>query len=164
MNIEWWAVIFRRLNMTTNPYSKSVNKNSLGIFKVAFNRIHGTDIEYRTLSGNQMSIFTRQSILSETNASKSSLTTRHEWKLTNQNKEVSKNPYVSDLPQKCPCSATFGRVSCCLPWICPDWRSGPKPTTSLKLNPWYMTTAVDHGKMCFSADFVISKLVAEDFR
>ena len=31
--------------MTTNPYSKSVNKNSLGIFKVAFNHFHGRGIE-----------------------------------------------------------------------------------------------------------------------
>ena len=31
--------------MTTNPYSKSVNKNSLGIFKVAFNCFHGRGIE-----------------------------------------------------------------------------------------------------------------------
>ena len=38
MNIEWGLVIFRGLNMTTDPYSKSVNKNSFGIFKVAFNR------------------------------------------------------------------------------------------------------------------------------
>ena len=41
MNMEFGAVIFRGLNMTTNPYSKSVNKNSLGIFKVAFNCFHG---------------------------------------------------------------------------------------------------------------------------
>ena len=45
VNIEWGAVIFRGLNMTTNPYSKSVNKNSLGIFKVAFNCFHGRGIE-----------------------------------------------------------------------------------------------------------------------
>ena len=45
MNMEWGAVIFRGLNMTTNPYSKSVNKNSLGIFKVAFNCFHGRGIE-----------------------------------------------------------------------------------------------------------------------
>ena len=45
MNMEWGAVIFRGLNMTTNPYSKSVNKNSLGIFKVAFNHFHGRCIE-----------------------------------------------------------------------------------------------------------------------
>ena len=44
MNMEWGAVIFRGLNMTTNPYSKSVNKNSLGIFKVAFNCFHGRGI------------------------------------------------------------------------------------------------------------------------
>ena len=31
--------------MTTNPYSKSVNKNSFGIFKVAFNCFHGRGIE-----------------------------------------------------------------------------------------------------------------------
>ena len=45
MNIEWGAVIFRGLNMTTNQYSKSVNKNSLGIFKVAFNHFYGRGIE-----------------------------------------------------------------------------------------------------------------------
>ena len=45
MNMEWGAVIFRGLNMTTNPYSKSVNKNSLGIFKVAFNPYHERGIE-----------------------------------------------------------------------------------------------------------------------
>ena len=31
--------------MTTNPYSKSVNKNSLGIFKVALNCFHRRGIE-----------------------------------------------------------------------------------------------------------------------
>ena len=41
MNIEYGVVIFNGLNMTTNPYSKSVNKNSLGIFRVAFNCFHG---------------------------------------------------------------------------------------------------------------------------
>ena len=46
MNIEWGAVIFRGLNMTTNQYSKSVNKNSFGIFQVAFNLwFNGRDIE-----------------------------------------------------------------------------------------------------------------------
>ena len=45
MNIEYGVVIFRGLNMTTNPYSKSVNKNSLDIFKVAFNHFHGRGIE-----------------------------------------------------------------------------------------------------------------------
>ena len=45
MNMEWGAVIFRGLNMTTNPYSKSVNMTSLDIFKVAFNCFHGTDIQ-----------------------------------------------------------------------------------------------------------------------
>ena len=77
------------------------------------------------------------------------------WKKLCKNKKwppvftacMSSLSYVSYLLQKYPCLATFGGVSCCLPWICPDWRSGPKPTTSLKLNPWYMTTAVDHGKM-----------------
>ena len=57
------------------------------------------------------------------------------------------DPYVSDLPQKYPGSANVGEVSCCLPWICPDWMYGPKPLPSLKLNPRHMTTAVDHGKM-----------------
>ena len=45
MNIEYGVVIFRGLNMTTNPFSKSVNKNSFGIFKVAFNCFHGRGIE-----------------------------------------------------------------------------------------------------------------------
>ena len=72
--------------------------------------------------------------------------------------------YVSDLPQKYPGSATFGEVSCCLPWICPDWSSGPKPTPSLKLNPWYMTTAVDHGKMASKSHGSTKRISNFDFR
>ena len=36
VNIEYGAVIFRDLNMTTIAYSKSANVTSLAIFKVTF--------------------------------------------------------------------------------------------------------------------------------